>query len=327
MQIGLSVSCWTSVIGLGEQLGLVGHRHAHVDVEHVGAALDLGDHVALDRGQVPGAQLLLEDPAARRVDPLADQAEAAAVPEDHLGAGAAQGGLVPGCGGAHAVTRARFFWSRSLARLTVCGRVRRVAVGADRVGVLLGDRRAADHHDDLVAQAGLLQRVEVGLEHRHRRGEERREADDVGLVLDDLLHELLRGHLHAEVDDLEAGALEHDVDEVLADVVDVALDGAHQELADGLHAGVGEQRAQHLHGAGHRAAGDQHLRDEEVAALEAGADLLQGRDQRVEEQALRLHVRARAPGGSGRGPRVRCPSASRRTAAEGSPLVSCRALL
>ena len=40
------------------------------------------------------------------------------------------------------------------------------------------------------------------------------------------------GHLHAEVDHLEAGALEHDVDEVLADVVDVALDRAHQELAD-----------------------------------------------------------------------------------------------
>ena len=78
--------------------------------------------------------------------------------------------------------------------------------------------------------------------------------DDVGLVLLDLLDELLRRHLHAEVDHLEAGALEHDVDEVLADVVDVALDGAHQELADGLHAGLGEQRAQHLHRAGHRAA-------------------------------------------------------------------------
>ena len=62
---------------LGEQLGLVGQRDAHVDVEHVGAALDLGLDVALDRGQVAGAQLLLEDPAAGGVDPLADQAEAA----------------------------------------------------------------------------------------------------------------------------------------------------------------------------------------------------------------------------------------------------------
>ena len=103
--------------------------------------------------------------------------------------------------------------------------------------------------------------------------------------------------LDAEVDDLEAGALEHDVDEVLADVVDVALDGAHEELADGLDAGLGEQRPQHLHRAGHRPAGDQHLGDEEVAALEARADLLQRGDQRVEEQGLRLHPHAEAPRG------------------------------
>ncbi len=116
MQIGRSVSSWTSGDRPGEQLRLVGHRHAHVDVEHVRAALDLGDDVALDRGQVAGAQLLLEDPPAGGVDPLADQAEAPAVAEHHLGAGAAQGGLEQL---AHALTRARFFWSRSLARLTV----------------------------------------------------------------------------------------------------------------------------------------------------------------------------------------------------------------
>ena len=101
-------------------------------------------------------------------------------------------------------------------------------------------------------------------------------------------------HLDAEVDHLEAGALEHDVDEVLADVVDVALDRAHQELADRLHAGLGEQRPQPLHRAGHRAAGDQHLGHEEVAALEAGADLLERGDERVEEQRLRLHVERQA---------------------------------
>src|SRR3954468_5800132 len=94
-----------------------------------------------------------------------------------------------------------------------------VPVGADGVGVLLGDRGAADHDHHGVAEAGLLEGVDVGLEHRHRGGEERREADDVGLVLLDRGHELLRRDLDAEVDDLEAGALEHDVDEVLADVV------------------------------------------------------------------------------------------------------------
>ena len=53
-----------------------------------------------------------------------------------------------------------------------------------------------------------------------------------GLCSLDLLDELLRRHVDAEVDDREAGALEHDVAEVLADVVDVALDRAHQERAD-----------------------------------------------------------------------------------------------
>ena len=170
-----------------------------------------------------------------------------------------------------------------------------VAVGADRVGVLLGDRGAADHHDDRVAQAGLLQRVHVGLEHRHRGGEERREADDVGLVLLDRGDELLRRDLDAEVDHLEAGALEHDVDEVLADVVDVALDRAHQELADRLDPALDQQRAQPLHRAGHRPAGDQHLGHEEVAALEPRADLLERGDEGVEEQGLRLHAERRAP--------------------------------
>src|SRR5690242_16183976 len=106
-------------------------------------------------------------------------------------------------------------------------RVGRVPVGADHVGVLLGDRGAADHDDHLVAQARLLQRVDVRLEHRHGGGEEGREADDVGLVLAHRVDELLRRDLHAEVDDLEPGALEHDVDQVLADVMNVALDRAH----------------------------------------------------------------------------------------------------
>ena len=40
-----------------------------------------------------------------------------------------------------------------------------------------------------------------------------------------------RRHHHAEVDDLEVVALEHDADDVLADVVHVALDGGQQDLA------------------------------------------------------------------------------------------------
>src|ERR1700759_3281365 len=101
------------------------------------------------------------------------------------------------------------------------GGVGRVPVGAHHVGVLLGDRGAADHDDDLVPQAGLLQRVDVGLEHRHGGGEEGGEPDDVGLMLLDGVDELLRRDLDAEVIDL--GVQEHDVDQVLADVVHVTF--------------------------------------------------------------------------------------------------------
>ena len=56
--------------------------------------------------------------------------------------------------------------------LQVRGGLGRKAVRADVPGILLGNRRAADHDLDLIAQAGLLQRLDVGLEHRHRRGQE-----------------------------------------------------------------------------------------------------------------------------------------------------------
>ena len=61
--------------GLGEQLGLVGERDAHVDVEHRRAAGDLLLDVDRDARQVAAAQLLGEDLAAGRVEPLADEAE------------------------------------------------------------------------------------------------------------------------------------------------------------------------------------------------------------------------------------------------------------
>src|SRR6266568_576753 len=93
---------------------------------------------------------------------------------------------------------------------------------------------------------------------------------------------------------MEPGALEHDVHQVLPDVVDVALDRAHDDLADGLRTGLGEQWPQHLQRAGHRLARDEHFRDEEVAALEPGADFLQRRDQRVVEQVFRAEPHPQA---------------------------------
>ena len=94
-------------------------------------------------------------------------------------------------------------------------------------------------------------------------------------MLLDLLHEHLGGDIHAEVVDREACALEHDVDEVLADVVHVALDRAHHVGADRLGARLGEQRAEDVERALHRARSDQHLGYEVVAALETRTDFFE----------------------------------------------------
>src|SRR5438552_8566312 len=130
----------------------------------------------------------------------------------------------------------------------------RVAVGADVLCVLLRDGCAADRDVHLVPQPGFGQGFDVGLEHRHGRGQECGEADDVGLVLLHRFDELLRRRVHAQVVNLEAGALEHDHAQVLADVVDVALDGADHVAAHRLGAGLGNQGPQDheraLHGAG-----------------------------------------------------------------------------
>ena len=58
-----------------------------------------------------------------------------------------------------------------------------------------------------------------------------RQADDVGLRLDRGLQNLLARDHHAEVDDLEVVAPQHDADDVLADVVDVAFDGGDDDGA------------------------------------------------------------------------------------------------
>src|SRR5205807_1668068 len=104
------------------------------------------------------------------------------------------------------------------------------------------------------------------------------EADHVGLVLFDRGDELLGRRVDAEVEDLEARALEHDHAQVLADVVDVALYRADHVTPDWLGSGLRDERPQDNERALHRAGGDQHLGDEEVALLETAADLLEGWD-------------------------------------------------
>ena len=97
---------------------------------------------------------------------------------------------------------------------------------------------------------------------------------------------LLDGIVDADVDHLEARALEHHADQVLADVVDVALDGADHDLADRLDAGIGEERPQDRHPALHRIRGEQHLRHEQDAVAEIDADDPHALDEGVVQHAL-----------------------------------------
>ena len=90
----------------------------------------------------------------------------------------------------------------------------------------------------------------------------------------------------AQIDDFEAGALEHHAHQVLADVVDVALDGADHDLADRFGAGLGEQRSQNGHAGLHRIGGKEHLGHEEDAVSEVDAHDAHALDERVIEDAI-----------------------------------------
>src|SRR5687768_13453785 len=86
------------------------------------------------------------------------------------------------------------------------GRVAAVRIGADRLRELLVERRAADEHYVLVAQALLLERVDYDLHVGHRRREERRHPEDIGLVFLERLEIFLDRVVDADIDDLETGA-------------------------------------------------------------------------------------------------------------------------
>ena len=177
----------------------------------------------------------------------------------------------------------------------------------DEVGLLrFGDQRGGDadgaagveHMDDRAcegrvdAQRGMdLRRGGAADQQRHghvgalhfggdrhhlvqRGGDETAEADHVGVIFVGGLEDVLPGHHHPHVDDVEAIALKHDPDDILADVVDVALDGRHDDLALALRAGFfrrldegQEMRDRLLHDAGgFHDLGQEHLaRAEQVA--------------------------------------------------------------
>jgi len=96
-----------------------------------------------------------------------------------------------------------------------------------------------------------------------------RQADDVHALRLGRLEDLRARDHHAEVDDVEVVALQHDADNVLADVVHVALDGRHQHLPLGPLVGdpflflfdVGNQVGD---GALHHARRLHHLRQEHL---------------------------------------------------------------
>ena len=71
--------------------------------------------------------------------------------------------------------------------------------------------------------------------------------------------------------------------------MDVALDGPDDILADRLGAGLRDQGPKDDEGALHGAGRDQHLRNEEITALEAPSHLFEGWDQRLEENVHRVH--------------------------------------
>ena len=102
-------------------------------------------------------------------------------------------------------------------------------------------------------------------------------------------------HPGAEVDDREAGALQHHADEVLADVVQVALDGADH---DGAHAGLlagRHVRAQEVEAGLHHPGAEQHLGDEDLGLAHALAHHLHAGQQGLVEDLAR-----RGPGGEQR---------------------------
>ena len=112
----------------------------------------------------------------------------------------------------------------------------------------------------------------------------------VGASLARGLHKALGGHVHTQVDDLKAGALEHHRHQVLADVVQIAAHGPHEHLADGFGSARGEQRPDQLERAFHGACGYQKLRHEILVLLEKPADFVHGRDHVIVQERLGVRV-------------------------------------
>ena len=112
-----------------------------------------------------------------------------------------------------------------------------------------------------------------------------RKADHVRLIVVGGLQDVLPRHHDAEVDDLEAVALQDDADDVLADVVNVALDGRHDDPAlalgrAGLFLLLFDEGDEVRDRALHHARRLHHLRQEHLARAEQVADDIHAVHQR-----------------------------------------------
>ncbi len=100
-----------------------------------------------------------------------------------------------------------------------------------------------------------------------RRGDKPRERDNVGVLLLCRIQDLVTGHHYAQIDDLEAVALEHYRDDVLPDVMHVALHRRDYDLAGAVPAPrhSGNERLQVGDGLLHDPRGLHDLRQEHLA--------------------------------------------------------------
>jgi hypothetical protein len=107
----------------------------------------------------------------------------------------------------------------------------------------------------------------------------------------DRRHELLRGHVAAEVVDLEARPLQHHADQVLADVVQVALRGTDHDdavVVVGLGGG-GDERLQQIEPGVHGPCGQQHLGHVVLVAAELLSDHVHAGDEPFKNELLGVH--------------------------------------
>jgi hypothetical protein len=176
------------------------------------------------------------------------------------------------------------------------GGVLGVAVGADLVRVGLAHRRAADHHLDPLAVAGLGQGVDGALHRRHGGGHQRGDSHDLGTVLLDGGDELLGRHVASQIDDLEARPFQHHGHQVLADVVEVPLGGADHDHAQVLllARGGGDERLEEVEPGVHRARGEEHLGHVVLVAAELLPHHVHAGDEAPEDELLRVHRQRQA---------------------------------